>query len=170
MLDVSEFVAGVLDLDVRWTDAGNPRAANLPFAQRIEQDRKPCEVKRVLRFDAFQRDLIFKLAQMLAGRNDGRVDSQHVKPQPVVTAVVADLDDVALAELVERLGKLVVFLSLVLADRVEKGVPDFRRNIERLAGLRFLKAIGHPLHPDSKASETPVLVDPLDVGGDRFLD
>lgn len=80
----------------------------------------------VLGLDAFERDLILELAQVFAGRNDWRVDPQHMKPQPIRPAVVADLDDVALANLVERLGKLVVLLALLLADRVEKRVPHLR--------------------------------------------
>ncbi len=120
MLHVGEFVTGVLDLDVSRADTGNPRAADLAVAQRIEQDGKPCEMKRVLRFDAFQRDLVLELAQVFAGRDDGRVDSEHVKTQPVVAAVVADLDDVSLADLVERLGELVVLLALLFSNGVEK--------------------------------------------------
>jgi len=62
MLHVGEFVAGILDLDVGRADAGNPRPPDLAIAQWVEQNRKPREVKRVLRLRAFERDLIFELA------------------------------------------------------------------------------------------------------------
>lgn len=120
MLHVGEFVTGVLDLDISGTDAGNPGPADFAFAERVQQNRKPGEMEWVLRFDAFQRDLILELAEVLARRDDWRVDAQDVKPQPVVTAVVADLYDVALADLVERLGKLVVLFSLLFTNGVEK--------------------------------------------------
>lgn len=80
MLHVGKFVARVLDLDVGWTDARNPGTADLAVAERVQQNREPREMKRVLRFDAFQRDLVLELAQMIAGRNDRRVDAQHMKP------------------------------------------------------------------------------------------
>ncbi|QDU76879.1 hypothetical protein Pan97_39360 [Bremerella volcania] len=67
MFDVGELVAGVLDLDVSRADARNPRPADLAVAQRVQQNREPREVARMLRFDAFQRDLVFELAQMIAG-------------------------------------------------------------------------------------------------------
>ncbi|MEQ8789479.1 MAG: hypothetical protein RIC55_24505 [Pirellulaceae bacterium] len=83
-------------------------------------------MERMLRFDAFQRDLILELAQVVARRNDRRVDPQHMEPQPVVAAVIANLDDVALANLVQRLGELVVLLPLLLTNGVEKRVPHLR--------------------------------------------
>jgi len=67
VLHVGEFVARVLDLDVGGADAGNPRAADLAVAQRVQQNRKPREVQRVLRFDADQRDLILEFAEVVAG-------------------------------------------------------------------------------------------------------
>lgn len=62
MLHVGEFVAGVLDLDVSRTDAGDPRAANLAVAKRIEQNHKSRKVERMLRFDTFKSNLILELA------------------------------------------------------------------------------------------------------------
>jgi len=155
VLHVGEFVAGVLDHDVRRAHAGHPRAADLAVAQRVQQNRKPREVQRVLRFDADQRDLILELAELIAGRNDGRVDAQHVEPEAILAACVADLDDVALANLVEGLGELVVLLSLPLADRVEKRVPDFRRNVERLAGLGLLVTVSHRYVPIPRPEKSP---------------
>jgi hypothetical protein len=148
VLHVREFVAVVLDHDVGRANAGHPRAADLAVAQRVEQDRETREVMRVLRSHADQRDLVLELAQMVVRGNNRRVDSQHMEPQAVLAAAVADLDDVALAKLVERLGELVVLLALPLADRVEKRVPDFRRNLQRLAGLGLLVTVPHRLRPD----------------------
>jgi hypothetical protein len=71
-------MALVFDDDVSWADAGNPRTADLAGAKRIEQDRESCEVERVLRPDADQRDLVFELAQLGAGRDDRRGDAEHV--------------------------------------------------------------------------------------------
>ncbi|MEQ8790084.1 MAG: hypothetical protein RIC55_27555 [Pirellulaceae bacterium] len=126
MLHVGEFVARIFDLDVSRANTGNPRTANLAFPQRIEQDRKSREVERMLRFHSFERDLILELAQVVAGRNDGRVDSEHMKPQAIRSAIVANLDDVALADLVQRLGKLVMLLAFLFSNGIEKRVPDFR--------------------------------------------
>jgi len=155
VLHVGELVAGILDLDVGGADAGNPRPADFAVAQRVQQNREPREVMRVLRFDADQRHLILEFAEVLAGRNDRRVDSQHVKPQSVVAAVVADLDDVALANLLEGVGKLVVLFPLLFTNRVEKRVPDFRRDVERLAGLGLLVAIPHRYVPMPRPEKSP---------------
>lgn len=92
-----------------------------------------------------------------------------MEPHPVFAAVVPHLDDVGLANLVERVGELVVLLSLLGADDVEKGVPDLRRKLQRLAGLRLFKAVAH-LGSDPQAREVAVLVHLLDVSRDRFLD
>jgi len=67
MLHVGKFVAGVFDLDISRTDAGNPRAADLAVAERVEQDGESREMQRMLWLDADQRDLILEFAQMVAG-------------------------------------------------------------------------------------------------------
>jgi hypothetical protein len=148
VLHIREFVALVLDHDECRADAGHPRPPDPSVAQRVQQNREPREVKRVFRSHAFERDLVLELTELIAGRNDGRVNSQHMEPQPVLAAAVADLDDVALAQLVERLAELVVLLSFPLTDRVEKRVPDLGRDVERLAGAGFFEAVPHRLRSD----------------------
>ena len=155
MLHVGEFVAVVFDGDVSRADAGYPRSSDLAGAQWVQQNRKPCEMQRVLWFDAGQRDLVLKLTQMFAGRDDGRADAQHMEPRPIRAAIIADLDDVGLADLVECVRELVVFLAFLLANRVKKRVPDFRRDVERLAGLRLFEAIGHLYVPMPRPAKLP---------------
>ena len=70
MLHVGELVALVFDLDVGRADAGNPRAADFALAQRVQQNREPREVGRMLWLDTDQGDLVFELPQVRAGRND----------------------------------------------------------------------------------------------------
>ena len=101
MLHVGEFVTIIFDGDVCGTDAGYPRPADLAGAQRVQQNRKPCEMTWVLWFDAGQRDLVLEFTQMVSRRDDGRADPQHMESRSVVAAVVANLDDVGLANLVE---------------------------------------------------------------------
>ena len=64
-------------------------------------------------------------------------------------------DDVGLADLIECVRELVVLLAFLLADRVEKRVPDFRRDIERLTGLRLFEAIGHFYVPMPRPAKLP---------------
>lgn len=66
-----------------------------------------------------------------------------MEPRAVVAAAVAQLDDVGLANLVERVGELVVLLPLLSADRVQEGVPHLGGNLQRLTGLRLLEAVAH---------------------------
>ncbi len=143
MLYVGKLVALVLDLDVGRTRAADPGAADLAVAQWVEQDHKAAEVIGVLGLHAHQRHLVFELPQMRARRDDGRRDTQHMEPQPVFTAAVAQLDDVGLANLVESVGELIVLLSLLGADRVQEGVPHFGGELQRLAGLGFFEAVAH---------------------------
>jgi len=66
-----------------------------------------------------------------------------MEPQSVFAAAVAHLDDVGLANLIERVGELIVFLTLLGAHRVQEGVPHFGGELQRLAGLGFLEAVAH---------------------------
>lgn len=68
---------------------------------------------RVFRFDAGQRHLVLEFTQMLAWSDDGRADPQHMESRSVLAAVIANLDDVCLTNLVERVSKLVVLLSFL---------------------------------------------------------
>jgi len=61
VLYVSEFVAFVLDLDVRRASAAHPCPPDLADAQRVEQDHEAAEVVGVLRLHADQRHLILEL-------------------------------------------------------------------------------------------------------------
>ncbi|MCA9177457.1 MAG: hypothetical protein KDB14_23390 [Planctomycetales bacterium] len=155
MLDVRKFVAVVFHRDVRGTNAGHPRPADLAGAQRVQQNRKPCEVLRVFWFDASQRHLVLKLTQVFAGRDDGRADAHDMEPRPIRAAIISDLDDVGLADLIQGIRELVVLLAFLLADRVEKRVPHFRRDVERLAGLRLFKAVGHRYVPMPRPAKLP---------------
>jgi len=78
-----------------------------------------------------------------------------MKPQPVVTAVVADFDNVALADLIECFGELIVLLALLLANRVEKRVPHVRRDVERLAGLGLFVTVSHRYVPIPRPEKSP---------------
>ena len=169
MLHVGELVAFVLDLDVSRAGAAHPGTANLADTQRVEQDHEAAEVIGMFGLHAYQRHLVLELPQLRARRDDGRRDAQHMEPQPVFAAAVAHLDDVGLANLVEGVGQLVVLLAFLGADGIQKGVPHFRGELQRLAGLGFLEAVAH-LGSDPQAREVAILVDLLDVGRDRFLD
>jgi hypothetical protein len=61
----------------------------------------------------------------------------------ITTAVVADLDNVRLAKPVHYIDKLVVVIAFPLSVRIQKRIPDFSRNVERLSGLGFLESISH---------------------------
>lgn len=61
MLHVGKLVALVLDLDVSWAGAADPGAADLPDAQRVEQDHEAAEVVGMLGLHADQRHLILEL-------------------------------------------------------------------------------------------------------------
>jgi hypothetical protein len=143
VLHVGEFVAFVFDLDVRRAGAADPGAANLADAQRVEQDHEPTEVVGMFGLHAHQRHLVLELPQVRAWRDDGRRDAQHMETQPVFAAAVAHLDDVGLPNLVERVGELVVLLPFLGADCVQKGVPHFRGELQRLAGLGLFEAVAH---------------------------
>jgi hypothetical protein len=150
--------------------AADPRAADFADAQRVEQDHEPSEVVGVLGLHAHQRHLVLELPQVRSRRDDGGRNAQHVEPQPLVTTRVADLDDVGLANLVERVGELIVLLALLGAHGIQEGVPHFRGELQRLAGLGLFEAVAHSLRSDPQAREVAILVDPLDVGRDWFLD
>jgi hypothetical protein len=155
VFDIGHFVAGVLDYHIGWADAGNPGTAYLAIAKGIKQDREPREVQREFWTDSLKRDLIFELAQVLGRSNDWRVDSQYMESQPVGSAIVANLDYIALAELVECLGELIVLFSLLIADRVEKRVPDLGRYLQWTSGLGFLVAISHRYVPIPSPEKSP---------------
>jgi hypothetical protein len=74
---------------------------------------------------------------------------------PVTATVVADFDNVGLANLVERLGELVVLLSFLRANRVQKRIPHFRRDVERLASLGLFEAISHRHVPMPRPEKSP---------------
>jgi len=126
MHNVRELVAFVFNYDVSRTNAACPGAADFACAQRVEQDQKAAEVVWMFGLYPNQRDLILELAKIVAGQNDRRADPQDMKPLAVVPAVVTDFDNVRLADLAERFGELVVFLSFLCANRIEKRIPDFR--------------------------------------------
>jgi hypothetical protein len=91
---------------------------------------------------------------VVARRDDRRGDSQYVGAVAVLATVVADLDDVGLTNLVERVGQLVMLLPFFGADAVEEGVPDFRRELQRLAGLRLFEAVAH-YNPTPRPEKSP---------------
>jgi len=169
VLHVGELVAFVFDLDVGGAGAADPRPTDFSVAQRVEQDHETPEVVGVLGLHAHQRHLVLELPQMRAWRDDGGRDTQHMEPQPVFAAAVAHLDNVGLPNLVERVGELVVLLPFLRAHRIQKGVPHFGGELQRLAGLRLFEAVAH-LGSDPQTREVAILVDLLDVGRDRFLD
>ncbi|MCO6454811.1 MAG: hypothetical protein J5I93_05880 [Pirellulaceae bacterium] len=143
MLHISKFVALVLDLDVRRAGAAHPGTADLADAQRVEQDHESTEVVGMLGLHAHQRHLVFELPQMRAGRDDGGRNAQHMEPQPILAAAVPHFDDVGLANLIERIGELVVLLPLLGAHRIQEGVPHFGGELQRLAGLGLFEAVAH---------------------------
>jgi hypothetical protein len=143
VLHVGELVALILDLDVRRASAAHPGPADLADTQRVEQDHEAAEMVGMLRLHADQRHLVLKLPQVRSGRDNGRRDAQHMEPQPVFAAAVPHLDDVGLTNLIERVGQLVVLLTLLRANRIQEGVPHLRGELQRLAGLGFLEAVAH---------------------------
>jgi hypothetical protein len=143
MLYIRKLVAFIFYHDVRRTDTRDPSPANLAVAQGVQQDDEPREMARMLWFDSNQRNLILELAQVRSRWDDWRFDPQHMKSQPIFAATVADLDDVPLPNLVERIGELVVLLPFLGADRVQEGVPHFRGELQRLAGLCLFEAVAH---------------------------
>jgi hypothetical protein len=100
-------------------------------------------MRRMLRPHADQGHLVLEFPQVRLRRDDGRRDAQHVEPQPVLAAAIADLDDVPLAELIEGVGELIVLLSFLGADRIQEGVPHLRGELQRLACLRLFEAVAH---------------------------
>jgi hypothetical protein len=136
-------MAFVFDFDVRRTGTADPGAADLADAQRVEQDHEPPEVVGMLGLHSDQRHLVLELPQVRSRSDDRRRDAQHMEPQPFFAAAVPHLDDVSLPNLIERVGELVVLLTLLSADCVQEGVPHLRRELQRLAGLGFLEAVAH---------------------------
>ncbi len=63
---------------------------------------------------------------LIGRRSDDRgVDCQHVEPRTILTAVVAQFDNVSLTKLVDHFGQLIVVATPALAYRIQKRIPDF---------------------------------------------
>ena len=155
VFDVGELMAAIDHVDHDWTNAANPCPADFAVANWIEQNRESAKVIGVQGSNTAQRHSILELALVCRRRNDRRVDCQNMKSRTIDAAVVAKLDDVPLADLIEDFVKLVVVATFSFANRVEERIPDFSRDIERLPRLCFLESIGHGQTPMPRALKSP---------------
>ena len=108
------------DIDIGRTYTRNPRAPNFSVPQWVQQNRKTCEMQWMPRDHAGQGNLILELAQVSAGRNDRRMDAQHMKTVAICAAIVAQLDDVALPYLFQRPSELIMPLLLQRTHDIEE--------------------------------------------------
>lgn len=155
VFDISELMAVIGHVDHDWTNTADPCPADFAVANWIEQNRESAKVIGVQGSNTAQRHSILELALVCRRRNDRRVDCQNMKSRTIDAAVVAKLDDVPLADLIEDFVKLVVVATFSFANRVEERIPDFSRDIERLPRLCFLESIGHGQTPMPRALKSP---------------
>lgn len=120
VFDVGELMAAIDHVDHDWTNAANPCPADFAVANWIEQNRESAEVIRVQGANAAQRHPILELSLVCRWRNDRCVDCQNMESRTIDATVVAELDDVPLADLIEDFGKLIVVATFSFANRVEE--------------------------------------------------
>ena len=136
-------MAVICNGDEGWTDATDPGPANFAMAHWIEQDAEPAEVGGMHWPNATDGHSVLELTLIVRRRNNRSVDCQDIEPGTILAAVVAKLDNVPLPKLVQHLGQLVMIAPPSLAYRIQKGIPDFSRNMEWLTSLNFLESICH---------------------------
>jgi hypothetical protein len=104
MLHIGELVAIVGDGNVGGTSTADPSSSDFAMANRVEQNPEPTKVSRVHWANATDGHTILELT-LIGGRGDDRcVDCQHIEPRTVLSAVVAQFDDVSLPKLVQHFG------------------------------------------------------------------
>ena len=84
-------------IDSRRANTANPCASHSTSAHRIEQNN---ELPRMVfgRQNNIDSNLVLELTVIHRGQDDGRVDSQDRESIEVSATLVANLDDVALAQ------------------------------------------------------------------------
>ena len=120
--DVHILVPIFINIDSRRADAANPCSSHSASTHRIEQnDELPSMI--LSRQNNIERNLVFKLAIIYRGQDDWRVNSQHCESIQVPSALVANLDDVALAKQRVRFASLVMLGFSITASRIDHGIP-----------------------------------------------
>lgn len=125
--DVARFNIGkgmpvFIDADLADANAADPGPANPSVFERIEQDDELPSVG-ISRNDRVGRGLILELKSVGVRRNDGRINAEHRKAIEILTALIADLDDVALTRQQIRAAVLVVLALSVRPRSVDHRVP-----------------------------------------------
>ncbi|MFN3150216.1 hypothetical protein [Bremerella sp.] len=120
--DVGKGMPVLIHSDLANTDTAGPGPANPSVFERIEQDDELPSVG-ISRNDSVGRGLILELKSVGIRRNDGRINAEHRKPVEILPALIAHLDDIALAR--HQLGTAVlVVLALGVRPRgVDHRVP-----------------------------------------------
>jgi hypothetical protein len=121
--DVYILMPVLIYFDSRRANAADPCASHSTSTHRIEQnDELPSMV--FCRSNNIDGDLVLKFAFIHRWKDDRRVDTQDRESIEVSTALVANLDDVALAK--QRIGfaSLVVLGFSIAASRIDHRVPS----------------------------------------------
>jgi hypothetical protein len=126
--DVGKRVPVFIDADLANADTAGPGPADPPTAKWIEQDDELASMG-IARNDHVGRRLILELEFVGIRRNDCGINAQHRKPIEILTALIADLDHVALTR--QQLGAAVlIVLALGVRPRsVDHCVPGRRGNL-----------------------------------------
>jgi hypothetical protein len=100
------------------TGPTNPGPPDFSMPNRIEQDGKPAEMGGVHRSHTAEGDLFLELPLVIRGSNERSVNRQNIKPRAILSAVIAEFNDVSLAKLVQSLGQLIVIAAFAVTHRV----------------------------------------------------
>jgi hypothetical protein len=125
VLHICELVAVVGDGNVGWASTADPGSSDFAMANRVEQNPESTEVSRVHWANATDSHAVLELTLIGRRSDDRSVDCQHVEPRTILTAVVAQFDDVSLTKLVDHFCQLIVVATPALAYRIQKRIPDF---------------------------------------------
>jgi len=121
-------VGGVVDVDLHRTDAGDTGPGDLAVGDGLLEDDELALVVILVGRGTLQGHAVLELVKALGGRDDRRVDAEHVEAIAVGPAVVADVDDGGLAEKLLAGGFTVVATVLVRPSRIDERIVGLRRD------------------------------------------
>jgi hypothetical protein len=171
-VDVHILVPVFINIDSRRANAAYPCASHSTSPHRIEQNNElPSMI--LSRKNDVDGNLVLKLPVIHRGQDDRRVDTQDRESIQVPSALVANLDNVALAK--QRIGfaSLVVLGFSITASRIDHCIPSRCRNLQRPTRLCFLEFVTAHVASSpcqSKEREIAVRVNLFDISRDWLLD